>query len=50
MGSVNNGTPAWGSLSEEKRWQIVAYLKSLKNSSGGGKVSFSRSHSASAAL
>jgi len=31
-GSVGNGMPAWGSLSEEQRWQIVAYLKSLKNS------------------
>jgi len=31
-GSVNNGMPAWSSLSEQKRWQIVAYLKSLKNS------------------
>ncbi|HEY1469944.1 MAG TPA: c-type cytochrome [Candidatus Acidoferrum sp.] len=49
-GSVNNGMPAWGSLSEEKRWQIVAYLKSLKSSGGGGKVDSSRSHSAGAAL
>jgi len=24
--------PAWASLSEQKRWQIVSYLKSLKNS------------------
>jgi glucose/arabinose dehydrogenase len=32
-GSVNNGMPAWESLSEQKRWQIVTYLKSLKNSS-----------------
>ena len=24
--------PAWASLSEQKRWQIVTYLKSLKNS------------------
>jgi glucose/arabinose dehydrogenase/cytochrome c5 len=32
-GSTNNGMPAWGSLPEEKRWQIVSYLKSLKNSS-----------------
>jgi glucose/arabinose dehydrogenase len=24
--------PSWASLSEQKRWQIVAYLKSLKNS------------------
>jgi len=31
-GSVNNGMPAWGSLSEQDRWQIVSYLKSLKNS------------------
>ena len=30
-GSVNNGMPAWASLSEQKRWQIVTYLKSLKN-------------------
>ena len=33
-GSVNNGMPAWDSLSEQKRWQIVTYLKSLKNSPG----------------
>jgi mono/diheme cytochrome c family protein len=38
-GSVNNGMPAWGSLSEQKRWQIVAFLKSLKNSGGIGKIS-----------
>jgi glucose/arabinose dehydrogenase/mono/diheme cytochrome c family protein len=31
-GSVNNGMPAWESLSEQERWQIVTYLKSLKNS------------------
>jgi len=31
-GSVNNGMPAWESLSEQKRWQIVTYLKSLKSS------------------
>jgi len=36
-GSVANGMPAWGSLSEEKRWQLVTYLKMLKNSSGAGK-------------
>ena len=29
-GSVNNGMPAWSSLSERKRWQIVTYIKSLK--------------------
>ena len=31
-GSVDNGMPAWASLPEQKRWQIVTYLKSLKNS------------------
>lgn len=31
-GSVNNGMPAWASLPEQERWQIVTYLKSLKNS------------------
>jgi mono/diheme cytochrome c family protein len=30
-GSVNNGMPAWASLSERQRWQIVTYLKSLKS-------------------
>jgi glucose/arabinose dehydrogenase/cytochrome c5 len=31
-GSVPNGMPAWGSLPEQDRWQIVSFLKSLKNS------------------
>jgi glucose/arabinose dehydrogenase len=31
-GSVDNGMPSWASMAEQKRWQIVAYLKSLKNS------------------
>ena len=31
-GSVKNGMPAWASLPEEQRWQIVTFLKSLKNS------------------
>jgi glucose/arabinose dehydrogenase len=30
-GSVDNGMPAWNSLPEQKRWQIVSYLKTLKN-------------------
>ena len=29
-GSVNDGMPAWASLPERQRWQIVTYLKSLK--------------------
>jgi glucose/arabinose dehydrogenase len=32
VGSVNNGMPSWASLPEAGRWQIVAYLKSLKDS------------------
>ena len=31
-GSPDNNMPAWASLSVQKRWQIVTYLKSLKNS------------------
>ena len=37
-GSVNNGMPAWASLPEQKRWQIVTYLKSLKNSPSAQRV------------
>ncbi len=29
-GSASNGMPAWGSLPEEERWEIVSYVKSLK--------------------
>jgi glucose/arabinose dehydrogenase len=32
-GSPSNGMPAWdGKLSQEERWQLVTFLKSLKNS------------------
>ena len=41
-GSIEKGMPAWGSLSEQKRWQIVAFLKSLKNSSGARNASSGR--------
>jgi glucose/arabinose dehydrogenase/cytochrome c5 len=37
-GSVGNGMPPWGSLPEEQRWQIVSYLKSLKDSAGTAKT------------
>jgi glucose/arabinose dehydrogenase len=36
-GSVANGMPAWGSLSPQQRWQIVAYLKSLKSAAAANK-------------
>jgi glucose/arabinose dehydrogenase len=29
QGDPNNGMPAWASLSEQQRWQIVTYLKAL---------------------
>ncbi len=35
-GSVDNGMPSWAQLSEEKRWQIVSYLKTLKNARNTG--------------
>ena len=30
-GSVNDGMPAWASLPEPQRWQLVTYLKTLQN-------------------
>jgi glucose/arabinose dehydrogenase len=33
-GSLDNGMPPWNSLPEQERWQLVAYLKALKNISG----------------
>jgi glucose/arabinose dehydrogenase/mono/diheme cytochrome c family protein len=29
QGNPNNGMPAWASLSEQQRWQLVTYLKAL---------------------
>jgi glucose/arabinose dehydrogenase len=37
-GSVDNGMPSWQQLPEKQRWQLVAYLKSLKNSSVARQV------------
>ena len=30
-GSISDGMPSWARLSEQNRWQIVSYIKSLKN-------------------
>jgi mono/diheme cytochrome c family protein len=30
-GAVDKGMPSWSTLSERQRWQLVSYLKSLKN-------------------
>ncbi|MDP9011576.1 MAG: PQQ-dependent sugar dehydrogenase [Pseudomonadota bacterium] len=30
-GSVNDGMPAWASLPEQQRWQIVTYIKTLQS-------------------
>jgi mono/diheme cytochrome c family protein len=34
-GDVDNGMPAWGSLAEEQRWQVVTFVKSLKAGAAG---------------
>jgi glucose/arabinose dehydrogenase len=31
-GDINNGMPAWKILPEQQRWQIIAYVKSLRSS------------------
>jgi mono/diheme cytochrome c family protein len=31
-GAVDKGMPSWSTLSERQRWQLVTYLRSLKNS------------------
>lgn len=36
-GDVTNGMPAWASLPESQRWQLVSFVKSL--SRGGGESS-----------
>jgi glucose/arabinose dehydrogenase/mono/diheme cytochrome c family protein len=41
-GSVDNGMPAWASLPEKERWQIVTFVKSL--SKGGAPKSASLGH------
>ena len=33
-GSTENGMPSWSQLSEQQRWQLVSYLKSLKTATG----------------
>ena len=37
-GAVDKGMPSWSTLPERQRWQLVSYLKSLKNSGGSEKV------------
>jgi glucose/arabinose dehydrogenase len=37
-GSVDNGMPAWASLSQAKRWQIVSYLKVMKTAGAATPV------------
>jgi glucose/arabinose dehydrogenase len=37
-GSIKNGMPAWDKLPEEQRWQLVSFLKTLKNSGGAKKM------------
>jgi glucose/arabinose dehydrogenase len=37
-GSVKNGMPPWSGLPEEQRWQIVSFVKSLKNAASTNKT------------
>lgn len=43
-GSVANGMPAWAQLPEQQRWQIVAYLKSLKGGGAPKTVAFPQNY------
>ena len=38
-GAPDKGMPAWSSLSEQKRWQLVTFLKSLKTSTSADHAS-----------
>jgi glucose/arabinose dehydrogenase len=38
-GSVANGMPSWAQLPEQQRWDIVAYLKSLKSAAAPKTIS-----------
>jgi hypothetical protein len=42
-GAIDKGMPSWSTLSERQRWQLVTYLKSLKNSHGAQRVVLHRS-------
>jgi mono/diheme cytochrome c family protein len=35
-GNLYKGMPIWGSLPEQQRWQIIAYVRSLQSESGEG--------------
>jgi glucose/arabinose dehydrogenase len=46
-GSLDKGMPSWEGLTEQQRWQLVTYVKSLKNSPAGQATdSGSRSYKA----
>lgn len=38
-GAPDKGMPPWSSLSEQQRWQLVTFLKSLKTSANAGSSS-----------
>ena len=31
-GDLNNGMPSWASMTADQRWEVITYIKSLKNS------------------
>jgi mono/diheme cytochrome c family protein len=38
-GNLRKGMPSWSKLPDERRWQIIAYLRSLNSGAGSGQVS-----------
>jgi len=34
-GDADNGMPSWAQLPEKQRWEVITYLKSLKNAASG---------------
>jgi glucose/arabinose dehydrogenase len=43
-GFVANGMPSWAQLSEQQRWDIVTYLKSLKNAGAPRTISLASNY------
>jgi mono/diheme cytochrome c family protein len=37
-GAADKGMPSWSTLPERQRWQLVTYLRSLKNSPSAQKT------------
>jgi mono/diheme cytochrome c family protein len=49
-GDKTNGMPAWASLAERRRWQIITYLKALPTAAGTHLAATSASEGTSSAV